>query len=154
MSKLSGRSDSDSILVAEVTLFPYELVRLSDGENELRITVLAPESADRWEAEIAVQRLFGPGSTRLMVYPSKRHSWARALGRLAVGEDVTWMASGNGPTVRVRLDGGYDCPEIEVEDESSSMVTVRVPIALEGDWIADHQGRLARFVEGVGGLRA
>src|SRR5690349_20743724 len=120
-------------------MFPHELVRFSDGENEVRITVLSPESADLWEAEIVVQSMFVRGTTLLMLYPSKLEAWARALERLAAGEDATWMESGNGPTVRIFLEGGYDCPDVEIEDESSSMVTVRVPIALEGDWIADHQ---------------
>ncbi|MFF0374010.1 DUF5959 family protein [Actinoplanes missouriensis] len=135
-----------------MTLFPYELVGLSDGENEVRIVVLAAESADLWEAEITVRSMFVKGSTLLMLFPSKLRAWGEALDGLAAGSDVTWMESGNGPTVRVRLDGGYDCPEVEVEDESSSMVTVRVPIALEGDWVAEHKVRLQRFVEGVGGL--
>ncbi|MBG0568017.1 hypothetical protein [Actinoplanes aureus] len=39
-------------------MFPFELVRLSDGENEVRITVLSAESADLWEAEITVQSMF------------------------------------------------------------------------------------------------
>ncbi|MGW0844527.1 DUF5959 family protein [Streptomyces sp. NPDC002787] len=29
------------------------------------------------------------------------------------------------------------------------MVTVRVPIALEGDWIDDHRARLRRFVDSL-----
>jgi hypothetical protein len=130
-------------------MFPYELVRLSDEENEVRITILSAESADLWEAEISVRSKFVNGSTLLMLFPSKLTSWAQALESLAAGTDVAWMESGNGPTVRVRLDGGYECPEIEVEDESNSMVTVRVPVALEGDWVGDHQGRLARFVDDV-----
>jgi hypothetical protein len=36
-----------------------------------------------------------------------------------------------------------------VEDESISMVTVRVPIALEEGWIADHQARVRRFIENL-----
>jgi hypothetical protein len=132
-------------------MFPYELVRLSDDGNEVRITVLSAASASLWEAEISVRSTFVKGRTLLMLFPSKLKSWAQALERLAAGEDVTWMESGNGPTVRIRLDGEYDCPDVEVEDESLSMVTVRVPIALEGDWVGDHQARLARFLEGVAG---
>lgn len=59
------------------------------------------------------------------------------------------MADSNGPTVTIELDGEAGCPEVVVEDESISMVTVRVPVALEGDWINDHQARLQRFVEGT-----
>jgi len=77
-------------------LFPYELVRLADGENEVRITVLSPEGADLWEAEITVQSMFVTGSTLLMLFPSKPRSWAQALDRPAAGEDATWMESGNG----------------------------------------------------------
>ena len=131
-------------------MFPYELVRLSDGENEVRITIVSAESTDMWEAEITVRSMFVEGSTLLMLYPAKLRSWARALDSLAAGEDVTWMESSNGPTIRIRLDGTYDCQEVEVEDESISMVTVRVPIALEDDWVADHRARLARFIDGVG----
>ncbi|MEU8965540.1 DUF5959 family protein [Streptomyces sp. NPDC048491] len=38
--------------------------------------------------------------------------------------------------------GEHDCPEVVVEDESGSMVTVRVPLVPLDDWIADHRQRL------------
>ncbi|GLY01349.1 MULTISPECIES: DUF5959 family protein [Actinoplanes] len=129
-------------------MFPYELIRLSDDENEVVVTVLAAESPTLWEAEIAVRSMFVSGRTLLMLFPSKFEEWAAALDRLAAGEDIAWMARHNGPTIRVFLDGARDCPDVEVDDESLSMVTVRIPIALEGDWIGDHRARLTRFLAG------
>lgn len=129
-------------------MFPFELVRLTDEENEVRITVLAPMEADMWEARIEVTSLFVKGSTLLVLYGSKLEAWARALDSLADGEDIAWMADSRGPTVAIELEGERDCPDVIVEDETISMVTVRVPIALEGEWINDHRARLRRFVEG------
>ncbi|MFI6863167.1 DUF5959 family protein [Streptomyces sp. NPDC050421] len=127
-------------------MFPFELVRLTDSENEVRITVFSAMDSAFWEAEIAVTSLFVKGSTLLVLSRSKLESWGRALEQLALEQDVIWMASDRGPTVSIQLDGERDCPEVVVEDESISMVTVRIPIALEDGWIADHQERVSRFV--------
>ncbi|MET9463679.1 DUF5959 family protein [Streptomyces sp. NPDC006544] len=77
-----------------------------------------------------------------VLYASKLESWADALDRLDAGEDVAWMEMSNGPSLFIRLTGEHDCPEVVVEDESGSMVTVRVPIVPPDDWIADHRERL------------
>lgn len=127
-------------------MFPFELVRLTDSENEVRITVFSAMDAAFWEAEIAVASLFVKGTTLLVLSRSKLESWGRSLEQLALGQDVIWMASDRGPTVSIQLDGERDCPEVVVEDESISMVTLRIPIALEDGWIADHQERVSRFV--------
>ncbi|MER8044801.1 DUF5959 family protein [Streptomyces sp. NPDC094032] len=130
-------------------MFPFELVHLTDEENVVRITVLEPMGDDMWEAEIEVTSLFVKGKTLLVLFSSKLDAWAEALKSLAEGQDIVWMSEHNGPTVRIELEGGNDCPDVIVEDETISMVTVRVPIALEGDWITDHKERLRRFVEGL-----
>ncbi|PWK64724.1 hypothetical protein BCL76_11446 [Streptomyces sp. CG 926] len=59
-----------------------------------------------------------------------------------MGPDVAWMDMSNGPSLFIQLTGERDCPEVVVEDESGSMVTVRVPIVPPDDWIADHRERL------------
>ncbi|MFC5663138.1 DUF5959 family protein [Kitasatospora misakiensis] len=128
-------------------MFPFELVRLTDSENEIRITVHSPDGASFWEAEIAVTSLFVKGSTLLMLSRAKLESWQQALDSLKLGHDIIWMHTDRGPTVSIQLDGERDCPEIVVEDESISMVTVRIPIALEEGWIADHQARVNQFIE-------
>ncbi|WNI27472.1 DUF5959 family protein [Streptomyces sp. ITFR-6] len=46
-----------------------------------------------------------------------------------------------------RAPGERDCPEVVVEDESGSMVTVRVPLVPPDDWIADHQQRLRHVMK-------
>ncbi|MET7642795.1 DUF5959 family protein [Streptomyces sp. NPDC005426] len=130
-------------------MLPFELVRLTDDENEVRITVLSAIDSAFWEAEIVVTSLFVKGSTLLVLSRAKLEAWDRALERMALGEDVTWMEPDRGPTVSVQMEGERDCPEVVVEDESISMVTVRIPIALEEGWIADHQERVRRFAGGL-----
>ncbi|WP_220451704.1 DUF5959 family protein [Streptomyces qaidamensis] len=39
----------------------------------------------------------------------------------------------NGPSVFIQLAGERDCPEVVVEDELGSMVTVRVPLVPPDD---------------------
>ncbi|WP_405973461.1 DUF5959 family protein [Streptomyces sp. NBC_00988] len=130
-------------------MFPYDLVRLSDLENEVVITVLSPMDSPFWEARIMVTSTFVKGATLLVLSPAKLDSWAKALEELRRGRDVVWMKTDRGPTISIQLDGERDCPEVVVEDESLSMVTIRIPIALEEGWIADQQARLGRFNEQV-----
>ena len=128
-------------------MFPYELVKLTDLENEVTVIVLSPMDSPFWEARIAVTSTFVEGSTLLILSPSKLDSWAKPLDELERGQDVVWMETDRGPTIGIQLDGERDCPEVVVEDESLSMVTVRIPIALEKGWAADQQARLSRFRE-------
>ncbi|NUK23448.1 DUF5959 family protein [Streptomyces lunaelactis] len=128
-------------------MFPFELVRLTDFENEVRITVRSSMDSAFWEAEIAVTSLFVKGSTLLVLSRSKLEAWVQALATLSLGQDVTWMQTDRGPTVSIQLEGERDCPEVVVEDESISMVTVRIPIALEEGWITDHQERIRHFID-------
>ncbi|MGW6980153.1 DUF5959 family protein [Streptomyces sp. NPDC054932] len=130
-------------------MFPFELVRLTDFENEVRVVVQSSMDGDFWEAKIEIASLFVKGSTLLVLSRSKLEDWARVLELLSLGQDVTWMQSDRGPTVAIQLQGERDCPEVVVEDDSISMLTVRVPVALEDGWIADHQARLRRFVENL-----
>ncbi|MFC8422606.1 DUF5959 family protein [Streptomyces sp. NPDC057236] len=67
------------------------------------------------------------------------------------GQDITWMRTDRGPPVSVRLEGERDCPEVAVEDESTSMATVRVPVAFGEGRIADHQARVRRSRTGFRG---
>ncbi|MFJ3145716.1 DUF5959 family protein [Streptomyces halstedii] len=71
-------------------------------------------------------------------------SWADALDQLDAGEDVAWMEMSSGPSIFIQLTGERDCPEVVVEDEDGSMVTVRVPLVPPDNWIADHRQRLRR----------
>ncbi|MEU0073175.1 DUF5959 family protein [Streptomyces sp. NPDC006332] len=130
-------------------MFPFELVRLTDFENEVRIVVQSSMDGGFWEAQIEITSLFVKGSTLLVLSQSKLEAWAQALDVLSLGQDVTWMQMDRGPTVSVQLEGERDCPEVVVEDESISMVTVRIPIALEDGWISDHQARIRRFIENL-----
>ncbi|OKK02070.1 DUF5959 family protein [Streptomyces sp. CB02400] len=130
-------------------MFPFELVRLTDFENEVRITVQSAMDDASWEARIEITSLFVKGSTLLVLSRAKLDSWGQALEALSMGQDITWMRTARGPTVSVQLEGERDCPEVVVEDESISMVTVRIPIALEDGWIADHQVRVRRFIENL-----
>ncbi|MGC0377661.1 DUF5959 family protein [Streptomyces sp. SAI-229] len=130
-------------------MLPFELVRLTDFENEVRIVVQSSMDDAFWEARIEITSLFVKGGTLLVLSRAKLDSWGQALQELSMGQNITWMRMDRGPTVSVRLEGERDCPEVVVEDESISMVTVRVPIALEEGWIADHQARVRRFIENL-----
>ncbi|MFC8958005.1 DUF5959 family protein [Streptomyces sp. NPDC057101] len=124
---------------------PRELISLADDEgNSVTVNVLGrdPGWSAGLEAEIVVQTPFVSGRIDLILYSSKLESWADALDRLDAGEDVAWMEMSNGPSVFIQLVGEGDCPEVVVEDESGSMVTVRVPLVPPDDWIADHRQRL------------
>lgn len=130
-------------------MFPFELVRLSDFENEVRIVVQSAMGDAFWEAKIEITSLFVKGSTLLVLSRPKLEAWAHALEALSLGQAITWMQTDRGPTVSVQLEGERDCPEVVVEDESISMVTVRIPIALEDGWIADNQARIRCFIENL-----
>lgn len=69
------------------------------------------------------------------------------LDRLDAVVDVAWVEMGKGPSLFIQLTGERGCPGVVVEDESGSMVTVRVPLVPPGDWIADHRQRLRRVMD-------
>ncbi|WP_326682884.1 DUF5959 family protein [Streptomyces sp. NBC_01237] len=124
---------------------PRELIALADDEgNSVTVSVLGRDP--RWsaglDAEIVVRTPFVSGRIHLVLSASKLDSWAGALNRLDAGEDVVWMEWDRGPSISLQLTGERDCPEVVIEDESGSMVTVRVPLVPPDDWIADHRQRL------------
>jgi len=124
---------------------PTELISLADDEgNSVAVNVLRhdPSWAAGLDAEIVVRTPFVSGRIDLTLYVSKLEAWADALDRLDAGEDVAWMEMSRGPSIFVHLTGERDCPEVVVEDESGSMVTVRVPLVPPDDWIDDHRRRL------------
>ncbi|MFF3957154.1 DUF5959 family protein [Streptomyces sp. NPDC001890] len=130
-------------------IVPRELISLADDEgNSVTVNVLGCDP--RWgaglDAEIVVRTPFVSGSIDLVLSASKLASWADALNRLDAGEDVAWMEWDRGPSIWIQLCGERDCPEVVVEDESGSMVTVRVPVVPPDDWIADHQQRSHRVM--------
>jgi hypothetical protein len=57
------------------------------------------------------------------------------------------MEMSSGPSIFIQLTGERDCPEVVVEDESGSMVTVRVPLVPPDNWIADHRQRLRQVMD-------
>ena len=128
---------------------PRELISLADDEgNSVTVNVLGCDSgwAAGLDAEIIVRTPFVSGRIDLVLSASKLGSWGDALNRLDAGEDVTWMEWDRGPSISVRLTGERGCPEVVVEDESGSMVTVRVPLVPPDDWIADHRQRLHQVI--------
>ncbi|WP_328876059.1 DUF5959 family protein [Streptomyces sp. NBC_00287] len=124
---------------------PRELISLADDEgNSVAVNVLGRNP--RWtaglDAEIVVKTPFVSGRIDLALYVARLDGWARALDRLDAGEEVAWMQMSSGPSVFIQLTGDRGCPEVVVEDESGSMVTVRVPLVPPDNWIADHRRRL------------
>ncbi|SFY47838.1 DUF5959 family protein [Streptomyces sp. F-1] len=129
---------------------PTQLIRLADDEgNSVTVDVLGLDP--RWRAglraEIVVRTPFVSGRLGLALTDSRLTDWGDALDRLDAGTDVAWMEMERGPSLFVQLDGERGCPEAVVEDESGSMVTVRVPVVPPDDWIADHRRRLRRIVD-------
>ncbi|WP_212747336.1 DUF5959 family protein [Streptomyces montanus] len=136
----------DADLPASHRTGPMDLALLADEEgNAVRITVLGrhPQVPGRLEAEIVVATPFVQGRLALALSRSRLETWGRALNSLESGEDIAWMAVERGPSVFIHLTGERDCPEVVVEDQMISMVTVRVPISLPEDWIASHRQRLS-----------
>ncbi|CAM5470414.1 hypothetical protein GCM10010329_31240 [Streptomyces spiroverticillatus] len=130
-----------------MTPAPVDLISLADDEgNSVTVTIhgRSPRWAGGLDAAITVNTPFVSGSCYLSLSVRKFASWADALGRLEAGEDVAWMKMDRGATLTLHLTGERDCPEVVVEDESGSMVTVRVPIVPPDDWLADHRERLER----------
>ncbi|PJM97829.1 hypothetical protein CG740_38970 [Streptomyces sp. CB01201] len=126
-------------------IVPRELISLADDEgNSVTVNVLGRDR--RWsaglDAEIVVRTPFVSGRIDLVLSTSKLESWADALDRLDADEDVAWMEWDRGPSIWIQFSGERDCPEVVVEDESGSMVTVRVPLVPPDDWITDHRQRL------------
>ncbi|GGJ40156.1 DUF5959 family protein [Streptomyces brasiliensis] len=129
---------------------PRELIFLADDEgNSVTVNVLGRNP--RWtaglDAEIVVQTPFVSGRIDLALWVSRLEGWADALDRLDAGVDVAWMEMSRGPSVFIQLSGERGCPEVVVEDESGSMVTVRVPLVPPDDWIADHRRRLRQVMD-------
>ncbi|MFG3013927.1 DUF5959 family protein [Streptomyces cinerochromogenes] len=129
---------------------PRELISLADDEgNSVSVNVLG--RSPRWtaglDAEIVVKTHFVSGRIDLPLSVARLDRWANALDRLYAGQDVAWMEMSSGPTISIQLTGERGCPEVVVEDESGSMVTVRVPLAPPEDWIADHRQRLRRVLD-------
>ncbi|MEU1512160.1 DUF5959 family protein [Streptomyces sp. NPDC005811] len=124
---------------------PRDLIVLADDEGN-SVTVTVQGRHPRWavglEAEIVVDTPFVAGRIPLVLSVSKLKGWGDALHRLDAGEDAAWMEWDRGPSIWVRLSGEHDCPEVVVEDESRSMVTVHVPLLPPDGWIADHRRRL------------
>ncbi|RGD58463.1 hypothetical protein DR950_12340 [Kitasatospora xanthocidica] len=134
--------------MAEVA--PMDLVVLADDEgNGVGVTVLGrhPRWSGGLAAEIAVATPFVSGRIDLVLSASKLEEWGLALDRLDAGQDIEWMEMDNGPSVFIQLTGERGCPEVVVEDESGSMVTVRVPIDLPEGSIADHRERLRNLLD-------
>ncbi|MBL1110331.1 hypothetical protein JK361_38250 [Streptomyces sp. 5-8] len=128
---------------------PGELIVLADDEgNSVTVGVLGRNP--RWtaglEAEIVVRTPFVSGRIDLALSVSRLESWGTALDRLDAGEDIAWMEMSRGPSLFIQLDGERGCPEVVVEDESGSMVTVRVPLVPPDDWIAAHRQRLRQVM--------
>ncbi|MFJ2214373.1 DUF5959 family protein [Streptomyces sp. NPDC101062] len=129
---------------------PRELISLADEEgNSVSVNVLG--RSPRWtaglDAEIVVRTPFVSGRIDLALYVARLESWADMLDRLDAGEDVAWMRMSSGPSISIQLTGERDCPEVVVEDENGSMVTVRIPLVPPDDWIADHRRRLRQVMD-------
>ncbi|MFE9052756.1 DUF5959 family protein [Streptomyces rubiginosohelvolus] len=154
MRDVLGSGEDRSVLADERAAMgdrpPRELILLADDEgNGVSVNVLgrSPGWTAGLDAEIVVKTPFVSGRIDLALYVARLESWADALDRLDAGDDVAWMAMSSGPSIFIQLTGERDCPEVIVEDESGSMVTVRVPLVPPDDWVADHRRRLRQVMD-------
>ncbi|WP_434594796.1 DUF5959 family protein [Streptomyces sp. A5-4] len=143
-------------MVENVGVASMDLVLLEDEEgNRVSISVLGeyPKSPDESELPAMIRALvvletpFVSGREELALWKSRLEEWARVLDRLEAGEDAGWMTDGGGLSLSIRLSGERDCPEVVLEEVTTSMVTVRVPIALPDGWIEDHRQRLRLLMD-------
>ncbi|MFF9081830.1 DUF5959 family protein [Streptomyces rubiginosohelvolus] len=154
MRDVLGSGEDRSVLADERAAMgdrpPRELISLADDEgNSVSVNVLgrSPGWTAGLDAEIVVKTPFVSGRIDLALYVARLESWADALDRLDAGEDVAWMKMSSGPSIFIQLTGERDCPEVVVEDESGSMVTVRVPLVPPDGWVADHRRRLRQVMD-------
>ncbi|MFF2699996.1 DUF5959 family protein [Streptomyces cyaneofuscatus] len=129
---------------------PTQLISLADDEgNSVTVSILGRNAT--WtaglDAEIVVSTPFVSGRLDLSLSVRDLNSWSATLGRLDAGEDAAWREMSCGPSLFIQLTGERECPEVIVEDEGWSMVTVRVPLVPPDDWIADHHRRLRRVMD-------
>ncbi|MGW1206289.1 DUF5959 family protein [Streptomyces cyaneofuscatus] len=118
---------------------PTHLISLADGEgNSVTVSILGRNAT--WtaglDAEIVVGTPFVSGRLGLTLSVRDLDGWSAALREMS-----------RGPSLSIQLTGERECPEVVVEDEGWSMVTVRVPLVPPDDWIADHHLRLRRVMD-------
>ncbi|MFI1383515.1 DUF5959 family protein [Embleya sp. NPDC020886] len=133
--------------------FPFELIRLTDRLNSVRVRVLNPMVREPgcFDAEILVESSFVTGRLWLYLSPSKLESWGHALDELAAGRDVVWMDLDRGPSIGIRFVPEAEGQDIGVGDDSASLVTVTLPVHLPEGWVEEQRERLRRFTGGAGG---
>ncbi|MFH8223559.1 DUF5959 family protein [Streptomyces sp. NPDC018057] len=129
-----------------------ELINLSDGDNGFRVRVLGRRSPgvlhlhDRLDAEVLVTSSFVSGRLAMSLFPSDLEAWSRALDLLAAGQDICWRDDAHSPEIRVQpYNEEHGTPAVQVEDPSSSCVSVFLPMNLEEGWV-DEQRRLLGLV--------
>lgn len=129
-----------------------ELISLSDGDNSFRVRVLGRRSPgvlhlhDLLDAEVLVTSSFVSGRLAIALTPSDLEDWARALDRLAAGQDICWRDDDHSPEIRIQpYNEEHETVAVRVEDLGSSCVSVFIPLCLEEGWI-DEQRRLLGLV--------
>ncbi|MFB8173849.1 DUF5959 family protein [Kitasatospora purpeofusca] len=130
-----------------------DLIKLSDGDNSVRVHVLGRRGAgvlpvhDLLDAEIIVESSFIGGHLSICFYLSDLEEWSLALDALGAGQNVEWLDSGNGPVIRIELpDDDHDVPVVFVEDASGSGASATIPIVLGDGWIEEQREHLREVV--------
>ncbi|MFJ3794366.1 DUF5959 family protein [Kitasatospora sp. NPDC090091] len=128
-----------------------ELISLADGDNSLRVRVLGRRSPgvlhlhDLLDAEVLVTSSFVSGRVAAALSPSDLESWARALDRLAAGQDICWKDDDHGPEIRIQpYNAEHETVTVRVEDLGSSCVSVFIPLCLEEGWIDEQRTLLGQ----------
>lgn len=130
-----------------------DLIKLSDGENSVRVHVLGRRGPgilpahDLLDAEIIVESSFISGRLDICFYLSDLEEWSLALESLGAGRDAEWLDNGNGSIIRIELPGNdSDVSAVLIEDASGSGTLAKIPIALDGGWIEEQREHLREVV--------
>ncbi|MGW4895043.1 DUF5959 family protein [Kitasatospora sp. NPDC004240] len=129
-----------------------ELISLVDGDNSFRVRVSGRRSPgvlhlhDLLDAEVLVTSGFVSGRLPTTLSPSDLEGWARALDRLAAGQDICWKDDDHSPEIRIDpYDEEHRTVAVRVEDLGRSCVSVFIPLCLGEGWV-NEQRRLLEQV--------
>lgn len=125
-----------------------DLARLTDGSGGLTVRVRGryaepPLQGHDWlDAELVVETGFVSGAIPAVLTREDVDDWARAVERLAAGEDAEWMTgSGRTPEVRIRVE--VDAVRVEVSDPPQTAVSVSTWVFPEEGWVERLRADLA-----------
>ncbi|MEU2058023.1 DUF5959 family protein [Streptomyces bungoensis] len=127
---------------------PIDLIRLEGNGNSvvLRITGKSerkrPTGANVLVGEFMVDTPFVRGTLKTWIFPNDLRQWQQALDSLDAGQDIAWRDGTRAPWLFIELDEDDDRCQVTIKDDSESLTTVTVTVALTDAWFDDAYRRL------------